>query len=357
MKINNFIKFVFIILCAAAFIAACEKAGIMSTDNSVGNNYVIDSIYANGSEGGAGTTALTITVNDDRLVLTADDIIINAVFPLIKGGINKTDTAKTYELSITPGGTGIIRVGLDPYRGFTGWDAKTAVVYAEWFFSGTSELTITGCSLPAFPSDKIPLEIAGLPVIAIGNMAFYGEGLTKVIIDNIENGIKVIGDGAFAVNQLTEIVIPESVTTIGSGAFESNKLSHVIIPKNVTVIRDSTFADNLLKYIVISENVTYIGDEAFAFNELTYVVIPKSVVFIGNGAFTDNRLKNIKIPDSVKIIQNHAFIDNPLKSIVIGENAALERYSFGNGFERAYYGNEGKKGTYTFNGDTWDYDP
>jgi len=329
MKINNFKKFIIAAFCAVIFIIACEKADMKSEEYSL--YYAIDSVSADGSAD-KGTTALTITVNDDKLVLTADDIKINAAFTVIKGGIKKTDTAKTYELSITPGGTGTIRAGLDPYRGFTGWDAKTAAVYAEWYFNGTSELTITGCGLSAFPFEKIPLEIAGLPVTAIGNMAFYNEGLTNVIIGD---GIKIIGENAFAYNHLSKIVIPESVVAVGSGAFEYNRLSCVIIPKNVTIIKSSVFANNLLTKIDFRGDVISIGEEAFA----------------------DNQLNEIIIPDSVKNIDTHAFIENPLISITIGENVTLGRYSFGNGFESAYNYHNKQKGTYTFIGDSWIYSP
>ncbi|MDR2796017.1 MAG: leucine-rich repeat domain-containing protein [Spirochaetaceae bacterium] len=67
----------------------------------------------------------------------------------------------------------------------------------------------------------IPASIDGIPVRKIGNGAFKLKGLTEVIIPN---GIEVIGDQAFFGNRLEMVTIPLSVKVISDSAFDSNLL-------------------------------------------------------------------------------------------------------------------------------------
>jgi len=109
----------------------------------------------------------------------------------------------------------------------------------------------------------IPNEIDGLPVVAIGDYAFYE-------------------------NELTNVVIPDSVETIGYAAFADNQLTNVVIPDSVKTIENSAFRDNELTDVVIPDSVKTIGEFAFAFNQLTNVVIPNSVETIAKLAFDDD---------------------------------------------------------------------
>jgi len=361
-------KFIFAALSAAFFFLACEKE-----DFAVGDNFAIISISADGSKVAA-TTTLTITVNDDKFALKAEDIKINAAFSVIKrvkGDLTeKPGTAKTYELPITSGGSGTIRVGLDPYRGFTGWDAKTAYVYADWYFSGTEELTITGYNPSIIDPliNLIPEKIAGVPVKTIGYRLFYNTGLNEIILSpgievignsafannqlasiTIPKGVTTIGSTSFAYNQLTNVIIPESVITIGYGAFVYNQLSEIAVPKNVKYIENSAFAYNRIEKISISEKITSlsgfndnkltevkfidndenpgnekitIGSRAFANNLLESITMPESVIIIGNSAFENNLLKSVTIPENVTDIGDGAFAYNYLEKITIPEKVS-----------------------------------
>jgi len=205
---------------------------------------------------------------------------------VIKGEIRKTGT-KTYELPITPGGKdlnsvkGTIRVGLDPYRGFPGWDAKIAYVYADWYFSfsGNSNLTITGYSQSVIDPSNIPEDIAGKQVTAIGNSAFRSKRLTNV---KIPESVTSIGISAFEDNQLEDIEIPNGITTISYYAFSGNQLTHVTIPDSVTVIDQRAFWLNQLTNtsIKIPDKVSSIGDGAFGYNKFTEIKIPEGVTYL-----------------------------------------------------------------------------
>jgi hypothetical protein len=87
---------------------------------------------------------------------------------------------------------------------------------------------------------------------------------------------------------LTDIVIPDSVTTIESGAFEdSHNIKTVTFGNNVTYIGPGAFRScDEIETITLPDSMTYIGYQAFyACFSLTSINIPKNVTFIGSQAF------------------------------------------------------------------------
>ena len=133
----------------------------------------------------------------------------------------------------------------------------------------------------------IPDNFNGVAVETIGIYTFYGNQLTEVIIPN---SVKSIGVQAFYANQLTEVSIGNSVTSIGEGAFRYNDLTNVSIPNSVKIIGDNAFYRNKLTEVSIPNSVTStsIGENAFYGNKLTEVSIPNSVTSIGKNAFYNN---------------------------------------------------------------------
>ncbi|MCL2720810.1 MAG: leucine-rich repeat protein [Treponema sp.] len=120
-------------------------------------------------------------------------------------------------------------------------------------------------------------------------IGYTGEEKNIVIPGRIRNVlVTTIGACVFSNNQLTRVIIPDSVTSIGMGAFCNNQLTGITIGNSVTYIGEEAFADNKLTSITIPNSVIWIGDDAFASNRLTNVTIPNSVTYIGNGAFDQN---------------------------------------------------------------------
>ena len=152
-------------------------------------------------------------------------------------------------------------------------------------------------------------------VTSIGYRAFYNcSSLTSV---TIPNGVTSIEEHAFyGCNSLTSVTIPNSVTSFGGRAFGNcNNLKEVHITDiaawckidfgSYNSANPLYYAHNLYVYdtlvtdLVIPDGVTSIGKYAFyGCSSLTSVMIPDSVTSIGNSAFEDcNNLKEVHITD------------------------------------------------------------
>ncbi|MBR6029794.1 MAG: leucine-rich repeat protein [Clostridia bacterium] len=132
--------------------------------------------------------------------------------------------------------------------------------------------------------------------------------------------------------EVTNVIIPDSVTTISSYAFRSCVgITGVDIPDSVTGIGDSAFKDcTSLAGLEIPDSVTGIGNEAFqGCTSLTGLDIPDSVTGIGNKAFSGcTSLTGLDIPEGVTTIGSEAFsgctslveVDIPASVTSIGAN-------------------------------------
>ena len=168
-----------------------------------------------------------------------------------------------------------------------------------------------------------PLEVAQ-------NLYVNGELVTDLIIPD---SVTSIGDQAFAgCTSLTSIVIPDSVTSIGDEAFRGcTGLTSITIPDGVTSIGNYAFYGcGSLTSITIPDGVTSIGDSAFyGCESLTSIVIPDSVTSIGDSTFYGcDSLMSIVIPDGVTTIGDSAFFGcGSLMSVAIGDSVTSIEYS------------------------------
>ena len=138
---------------------------------------------------------------------------------------------------------------------------------------------------------------------------FWCENLTSIIIPNSVTNISSLA--FFGCSNLTSITIPDSVTSIGSSAFsQCSNLISITIPYGITTIENDTFSYcTKLSSIIIPDSVTSIGKSAFsACDNLKNIAIPNSVTTIGDDAFHSCRnLTTIAFPDSVTSIGADAF--------------------------------------------------
>lgn len=176
-------------------------------------------------------------------------------------------------------------------------------------------------------SVKIPATFDGKAIERIGGVAFYNKGLLNI---EIPSTVKIIEDGfhrgggqyqgAFESNQLTNVIIPSSVTYIGCNAFKNNTLINIVIPNSVKSIGKQAFRSNKLSSVTIPNSVTTIEVDAFRYNQLTSITIPNSVTTIGSYAFDSNQLTSVTIPNTITIINDGVFWHNQLTSITIPDS-------------------------------------
>ncbi len=175
--------------------------------------------------------------------------------------------------------------------------------------------TITGYRGEAIDV-KVPVEINGIPVLAIGDNAFDGTGKTsdqKLRSITIPDGVKSIGREAFKNNNLALIRLPESLETIGKGAFKyqykdgmEDRSLKVNIPSKVKIIEEEVFqgAGSPIE-INDMQGVTTIKKNAFGENKSVTLHAP-NLKIVEDGAFGRKGQKSL---DYGKI-----YTDNQLES-------------------------------------------
>ena len=113
---------------------------------------------------------------------------------------------------------------------------------------------------------------------------------SNLVSVTIPSTVKTIGKEAFyCCNSLTELIIPEGVTTIPSlFAFETKSLRRVVFPSTITSIGERSFRNsNLSDGIIIPEGCTTIDSYAFKGSKVTSVVIPSTLVTMGDDLFRE----------------------------------------------------------------------
>ena len=163
---------------------------------------------------------------------------------------------------------------------------NTTISYSET----PTNIIITGSSVGASGNIVIPDYINDLPVTVISVSAF---GLRSNISSfELPSTLETIERYAFGDTSITNIHIPDNVTSIGSYAFYGcENLESINIPLSLTHINNHAFYN--------CENLSDIGNILNSTNG--------SLVSIGQRAFRNTNLENIIIPNSVINIGNHAF--------------------------------------------------
>ena len=215
-------------------------------------------------------------------------------------------------------------------------------------------------------SVTIPDSVTSIGASAFYDTAYYNDEsnwdkdvlyLSNCLIDTnynfdlttdyiIKDGTRIIADSAFRWSGITNVTIPDSVTSIGNYAFEDcTNLASITIGNGVTSIGASAFYDtayyndesNWDKDVLYLSNCLI--DTNYNFDLTTDYIIKDGTRIIADSAFRWSGITNVTIPDSVTSIGNYAFEDcTNLASITIGNGVtSIGRWAF---YNTAYYNDE-----------------
>ena len=168
--------------------------------------------------------------------------------------------------------------------------------------------------------------------VGIATWAFWGcNQITEVVIPDSVKHMNMIFREC---SSLKSVTLPNGLTKIGASLFqECTALESVTIPSSVNTIGDSAFADcRSLKTITLPENLTTIETAAFKdCISLVNINIPNSVTSLGNYAFHNcTALKNVNLSNSLTSIGDYTFrMCTSLEKISIPEGiTSIGEYAF-----------------------------
>ncbi|TGD18500.1 leucine-rich repeat protein [Levilactobacillus suantsaiihabitans] len=152
----------------------------------------------------------------------------------------------------------------------------------------------------------------------IGDEAFDGAHLTGLTFAE-DARLNRIGVQAFKNNQLTTLVLPDSITNIETGAFSQNQLTGELkLPARLTNLGDWAFVNNGLQRLIVNDRLEKIGTATFANNKLAGdLILPATLTNVGDNAFTNNQLTSVTLDDQLATIGDAAFLKNQLTGKLI----------------------------------------
>ena len=235
----------------------------------------------------------------------------------------------TGELVIKEGTTCVGYRAFANCNGLTNITVPPSIAYVDFeaFYNCTSLNAVHITDLAAWCGIEFQdqgLSSSSNPLYYAHHLYLDGKEVTDLVIPE---SVTSIGNYAFDYcTDLTSVTIPDGVTNIGTCAFRGcSNLTNVAIPPSVTTIGSNTFIwckkidtvhiSDLATWCNISFDWTanplyygahlYLGDK-----EVTDLTIPDGVTTIGNGAFIGcSYLSNVIIPASVKSIDSRAFFN------------------------------------------------
>ena len=215
-------------------------------------------------------------------------------------------------------GTNLFLIGLN-FAG--GTISNTPVGVACRISNVMSDLNVTPITNDSFSTTVLPDGTIQLDAI---NFNFNG----AFVVPSSLNGriVSKIGSNVFKNrNQITKIILPDTINSIGDSAFENcSSLQSVTWSPNLVTIGASAFKGcTNLDEVILPNTVTNIDSYAFeGCTNLESVTLSNSLYAIGVGAFKGcSSLEEIEIPASVQHIDSNAFENCTNLTSVIVERA------------------------------------
>lgn len=194
--------------------------------------------------------------------------------------------------------------------------------------------TVTKIGSDAFLScSKLTKVVMGKNVKEIAVRAFNLCPLTEVHVDDLAAWCNIDGTNGLLNTaklyvrgrEVTDLVIPDGVTSLKYGAFKGASITSLHIGKDVTSINYGAFQNckNLSRITVDSRNTAFRAENNCLIEIATNTVIlgcknsfiPKNIAAIGDYAFYCAELECVTIPNSVTTIMPSAFSGCNLTSV------------------------------------------
>lgn len=171
------------------------------------------------------------------------------------------------------------------------------------------------------------------------------------------------GGGSSAENKLAQVA-DKSVTEITADDLEGAtsirdhlfsrcmSLSNVNLPDTVTSIGDYAFEYCPITSLYLSKNLTTIGERVFQYAQIKSVVFPDKVTTIKEGAFYSNSyLTSITFPTSIQVCEKNAFgSSSKHRSLYIEDLLAFCNIDFKDDYAHPLYGSGNYLGSLYLNG-------
>ena len=190
---------------------------------------------------------------------------------------------------------------------------------------GLAEVAFEGAGADRTIGDRVFEDCTSLKEIALpGEVVSVGDevfaGCTSLAAIELQNGLETIGSEFLKDTAVTEITLPKSVTSASyalGGAQNLKKVTFADGTKTVPayLMRRSYSNDpgSNISEVVLPESVTTIGDSAFYnCDALTGITLPENLETIGSYAFYDcDGLSEVLFSEAVITIENGAFMNCP----------------------------------------------
>lgn len=193
----------------------------------------------------------------------------------------------------------------------------------------------------------IPKSVGGVTITTIGNNAFPVKGLEEIILPN---GIISLGTRAFAENPVTSIKLPNSLTTIGDNAFfkcqqltsvqfgnqlqsigvrafEELGATEVVLPDSLTTMGTNAFQNSMIQTLIVGSGLSTIPSLAFSGAKINNLTIKNGVTLIDTSAFQYNPITTLTIPNSVVTVGSSAFKECQIATLNLGSGVTTIKNS------------------------------